>query len=75
MLHLLSSLTDDHPRLLVQAYLDPGTGSMLIQLVLAGLLSAAASFKRVRTYVAFTFQRLFGKKKPADLPPAASTQK
>ncbi len=60
---LFSTLNPDHPRLLAQAYLDPGTGSMLIQLVIAGLFSALASMKRVRVMVVMTFQRLFGKKK------------
>ncbi len=51
---LIGHLTDQHP------YLDPGSGSILIQLLLAGLLGAGillrASWSRI--------VKLFGRNKP-----------
>ncbi len=51
------------------AYLDPGSGSMLLQLVLAGLFSALfflkSSFRRIRSSLA----RLFRRSPPDGNPP------
>lgn len=43
------------------AYIDPGSGSYLIQALLAGLLGVLYFFKGIRTYIMSFFARLFGK--------------
>jgi hypothetical protein len=50
---------------LVIAYIDLGTGSMLLQMLVAGLLSVALTFKRLRLAVMGTLRRLgSGKTQP-----------
>ena len=50
LLHILASL----PLLSGKAYLDPGSGSVLIQLLIAGLLGAAfiikASWSKIKAF-------------------------
>ena len=50
LLHILTSL----PLLSGKAYLDPGSGSVLIQLLIAGLLGAAfvikASWSKIKAF-------------------------
>lgn len=43
------------------AYLDPGTGSYIIQLLVAGLLGAAFVFKTQWNHIVQFFKGLFGK--------------
>ena len=45
-----------------QAYLDPGTGSYLIQILLAGLFGAAVSIRIFWGSIKSGFSRLLGKK-------------
>ena len=40
------------------AYLDPGTGAIILQLVLAGLLTAGVLFRRVFLFPLSVFRRL-----------------
>ena len=43
----------------VQAYIDPATGSMLIQAVIAGLVSVLVFWRQCFAFI----KRLFGRKK------------
>ena len=43
------------------AYIDPGSGSYLIQAILAGLLGILYFFKGIRTWIMSFFARLLGK--------------
>ncbi len=43
-------------------YVDPGSGSYLVQAVVAGVTGAIFFFKNVRLYVRDKFQRIFRKK-------------
>lgn len=43
------------------AYLDPGTGSMVLQVVVAGVLGALFTFKSYVRAVFSSLGRLFGK--------------
>jgi hypothetical protein len=43
-------------------YVDPGSGSYLIQAIVAGVTGAIFFFKNARMYVRDKFNRLFGKK-------------
>lgn len=49
-----------------EAYLDPGTGSYILQLLIAGLLSALVMFKPILTMIKNTFAKLLGKEKNSD---------
>jgi hypothetical protein len=40
-------------------YIDPGTGSLILQLLAAGVISAAATVSRFRTALKTAFRRLF----------------
>ena len=44
------------------AYIDPGSGSMLLQVLLAGLLSSLFAVKVFWQKIAAIFQRVIGKK-------------
>jgi hypothetical protein len=44
------------------AYLDPGTGSVVLQVVIAGFLGALFTFKSYVRAAVSTISRLFGKK-------------
>jgi hypothetical protein len=46
------------------AYIDPGTGSFLIQMLLAGLLSVTMVFRNVRRWVFEKVACVFGSKRP-----------
>jgi hypothetical protein len=46
------------------AYLDPGSGSLLIQAVLALVFAFTGLFKRVRTACAGLLRRLTGRRRP-----------
>ena len=48
-----------HPLL---AYIDPGTGSFLFQIIAAALLGVGAAFRSVRMAVADFFGRLLGRR-------------
>lgn len=43
-------------------YIDPGSGSYLIQVLVAAVLGIAFFFKNIVLYVKLFFYRLFGKK-------------
>jgi hypothetical protein len=43
-------------------YIDPGSGSYLIQVIVAGVLGIAFFFKNIVFAVKMFFQRVFGKK-------------
>ena len=47
-------------------YIDPGSGSYLIQAIIAGVLGVAFFFKNIMLYVRHFFHRIFGKKPKAD---------
>ena len=49
-----------------QAYLDPGTGSFLIQLLIAGAVGAAFAVKMFWYKIKTGFARLFGRGKQGD---------
>lgn len=43
-------------------YIDPGSGSYLIQAIVAGVLGIVFFFKNIMLYVRHFFSRIFGKK-------------
>lgn len=43
-------------------YIDPGSGSYLIQAIIAGALGVLFFFKNIALYVRHFFSRIFGKK-------------
>lgn len=47
-------------------YIDPGSGSYLIQAIVAGVLGIAFFFKNIVLVVRHFFSRLFGKKTKVD---------
>lgn len=47
-------------------YIDPGSGSYLIQAIVAAVLGVAFFFKNIMLYVRHFFSRLFGKKSKTD---------
>lgn len=46
-----------------QAYLDPGTGSMIIQLLIAGVLSALVFFRQIGHGIKTLFAKITGRGK------------
>ena len=49
-------------------YIDPGTGSYLVQLIVAGILGVAFFFRNIKNYIRSFFTR--SDKKNNDNPPA-----
>ena len=49
-------------------YIDPGSGSYLVQLIVAGVLGVAMFFKNIKLYIKSFFHR--SPKKPKDNTPA-----
>lgn len=49
-------------------YIDPGSGSYLVQLIVAAVLGVSMFFKNIKLYIKSFFQR--SSKKPKDNPPA-----
>lgn len=45
-------------------YIDPGSGSYLVQALIAAVLGIAFFFKNIVLYVRHFFHKLFGKKEP-----------
>ena len=43
-------------------YIDPGSGSYLVQAIVAAVLGVAFFFKNIATYVKLWFYRIFKKK-------------
>jgi hypothetical protein len=43
-------------------YIDPGSGSYLIQMIIAGILGVAFFFKNIVFTIKHFFHRVFGKK-------------
>jgi len=50
----------------VHAYIDPGTGSYFLQMLIAGLLGALFAIKMFWTSIKDFFKNLFGRKKDND---------
>ncbi|MDX2199517.1 MAG: hypothetical protein SF069_11175 [Phycisphaerae bacterium] len=48
------------------AYLDPGTGSLILQMIVAGALTAWASIRMFWSRIKEFFQRLSGAKSPSN---------
>lgn len=48
----------------VLAYIDMGTGSFLLQMLVAGALGAGLAITAIRDRIIWFFKGLFGKKKP-----------
>lgn len=48
-------------------YIDPGSGSYLVQVIVAAVLGVAFFFRNIRTYIKSIFART--PKKPNDNPP------
>lgn len=46
------------------AYIDPGTGSFLLQMLVAGALGAGLAITSIRDRIVYFVKGLFGKKKP-----------
>ena len=44
-------------------YIDPGSGSYLIQVIAAAVLGIAFFFKTLKLYIVHFFLRIFGKRK------------
>jgi hypothetical protein len=51
---------------LAHAYLDPGTGSLLFQSLLAVLFGVSVAWRRLREFVASCFRKLFTPKRSND---------
>jgi hypothetical protein len=64
MLHSIASLAASHPERGL-LYLDPGTGSFLLQIIIAAGMSVVFVFGVFRKKISAFFGRLFGRK-PAD---------
>jgi len=47
-------------------YIDPGSGSYLVQVIAAAVLGIVFFFKSLKLYIVHFFRRLFGKKKKDD---------
>jgi hypothetical protein len=43
-------------------YIDPGSGSYLVQVIIAAILGVAFFFKNIKLHIQAFFYRLFGKK-------------
>lgn len=67
MISLLSTASFLVP-LPVFAYIDPGTGSMIFQALIALFISVGVFFKQIK----FKLQMMFGKPAPVVPPPAAA---
>ena len=52
---------------MILLYIDPGAGSLLIQLLIAGLLGSVAFFGRIRQSIRTIFDKLFGKNRENDI--------
>lgn len=51
-------------------YIDPGSGSYLVQVLVAAALSVVFFFKNIKLHILTFFSWIFGKKKKKDNPPA-----
>ncbi len=61
MLHSIASLAASHPERGL-LYLDPGTGSFLLQIIIAAGMSVVFVFGVFRKKITAFFGRLFGRK-------------
>ena len=50
----------------ILGYVDPGTGSLVLQLLIAGLLSAGVVFGRARDHIFGVLARLLRRPKPVE---------
>ncbi|MFL5741256.1 MAG: hypothetical protein ACJ75B_13620 [Flavisolibacter sp.] len=53
-------------------YIDPGSGSYLVQVIAAAVLGVVFFFKNLKLYIQDFFRRVFGKKKDSDQKPSSS---
>lgn len=44
-------------------YIDPGAGSLLLQAIIAGIVSVLVFFNKIKLYIIYIFSRIFGGKK------------
>jgi hypothetical protein len=51
---------------IAHAYLDPGTGSLIFQSLLAVIFGVGVAWRRVRELISGLFHRLFGRKQTDD---------
>lgn len=47
----------------VHAYIDPGTGSFIFQLIVASLLTILLSFRKIGSFFTDIFKKVFSSKK------------
>jgi hypothetical protein len=59
LLLLMLLLGGEHAR---AQYIDPGSGSYILQVLIAGFLALAFYSRRVKDYVKLLYHRLFSKK-------------
>ncbi len=50
-----------------QLYIDPGSGSLLFQAILSGVLTAAVFFKRILAFLKLRFGRNKNQEKPESI--------
>jgi hypothetical protein len=62
---VLAVLVASRPAL---AYLDPGTGNLVLQVVVAALVTASLVFRRLWGPLAGGFRRFLGRPAPPDAP-------
>jgi hypothetical protein len=48
---------------MILLYLDPGTGTVIIQIIIAGLASLVVYFKQLRIFLFDFIRRIFKKKR------------
>jgi len=53
-------------------YIDPGSGSYLVQLIIAAVLGVAFFFRNIKLHIQAFFYRLFGKKDKKEPPESKS---
>ena len=58
----------------VHAYIDPGTGSLVIQMVVAGVMAGLYLFKRYWTKIKLFVGHLVNKEGTAGIPPDSPSQ-
>lgn len=63
-----------HPLLSILAYLDPGSGSYLIQILIAALLGGGFAIKAFWKQISAFFSKLFGKKSTEEVKEAGQDE-
>lgn len=44
---------------MILLYIDPGAGSLLIQAIIAGIVSILVFFNKIKLYLVYIFKRIF----------------